>query len=479
MAFDTTEDRLKHHAYFEKLAEKRISQQRKYRYYLKEISGYIGYFSHQDYTALEIGCSSGELLNDIKAKKKVGIDYSAKMIEKAKSQFPDIEFHVMEAENITLTEKFDVIIISNLIGYLSDVQEVFEGLHKVCHPQTRIIVNYHNFLWEPILNLSEKLGLKYRIPYLNWFTIQDVKNLLYLSGFDVYRNTKRMLIPANIPIISFIFNKYLAKLPIFRAFCLNFYTFAKPENRISVEEYSKKYVTSIVIPARNESGNIENAILRLPKFGKDLEIIFIEGNSTDDTWETIQKIAEKYKDTHNIKIGQQEGKGKGDAVRKGFGMATGDILMILDADLTVPPEDLPKFYDAIASGRGDFINGSRLVYSMEKNAMRFLNLLGNKFFSWAFSWLLERPFKDTLCGTKVLFREDYIRLINNRKFFGDFDPFGDFDLIFGAYKLNLKIVEMPIRYRERTYGETNISRFKHGWILLKMCFFAARKIKFY
>jgi len=479
MASEFTKDRLKHFEYFQKLADKRISQQRKYRYYLKEISSYIGYFSHQDYSAIEIGCGSGELLNDIKASRKVGIDYSPKMIEKAKSQFKDIEFHVMEGENITLNEKFDVIIISNLIGYISDVQELFEGLHKICHPQTRIIVNYHNFLWEPLLNFMEKLGLKYRIPYLNWFTVQDVKNLLYLSGFDVYRNTKRMLIPVNIPLISYIFNKYLAKLPIIRSFCLNFYTFAKPENRISVEEYSKKYVTSIVIPARNESGNIENAILRLPKFGKDLEIIFIEGNSTDDTWETIQKIAEKYKDTHNIKIGQQTGKGKGDAVRKGFGMATGDILMILDADLTVPPEDLPKFYDAIASGRGDFINGSRLVYSMEKNAMRFLNLLGNKFFSWAFSWLLERPFKDTLCGTKVLFREDYIRLINNRKFFGDFDPFGDFDLIFGAYKLNLKIVELPIRYRERTYGETNISRFKHGWILLKMCFFAARKIKFY
>ena len=193
----------------------------------------------------------------------------------------------------------------------------------------------------------------------------------------------------------------------------------------------------------------------------------------------IQKMAEKYKDSHDIKIGRQDGKGKGDAVRKGFGMATGDILTILDADLTMPPEDLPKFYNAIASGKGDFINGSRLVYVMEKKAMRFLNILGNKFFSMAFSWLLEQPFKDTLCGTKVIFRDDYEKLIQNRKFFGEFDPFGDFDLIFGAYKLNLKIVEVPIRYRERTYGDTNISRFKHGLILLKMVIFAMRKIKFY
>ncbi|HOU47377.1 MAG TPA: glycosyltransferase family 2 protein, partial [Chitinophagales bacterium] len=226
-------------------------------------------------------------------------------------------------------------------------------------------------------------------------------------------------------------------------------------------------------------GNIENAILRLPKFGKHQEIIFIEGNSADDTWQKIQEIQQKYKDTHDIKIGQQTGKGKGDAVRKGYAMATQDILMILDADLTMPPEELPKFYNAIATGKGEFINGSRLVYPMDKEAMRFLNTLGNKFFSWVFSWLLEQPIKDSLCGTKVMLRTDYLKLTENRKFFGDFDPFGDFDLLFGAYKLNLKIIDLPIRYRERTYGTTNISRFTNGWMLLRMCWFAAGKIKFW
>jgi glycosyltransferase involved in cell wall biosynthesis len=216
----------------------------------------------------------------------------------------------------------------------------------------------------------------------------------------------------------------------------------------------------------------------MPKFGKEVEIIFVEGNSTDNTWDTIQKVAEKYSQTHNIKICQQDGKGKGDAVRKGYSIATGDILMILDADLTVPPETLPKFYDALASGKGDFINGSRLVYPMEKNAMRFLNMLGNKMFSLGFSWMLEQQIKDTLCGTKVMFRHDYLKLVENRNYFGNFDPFGDFDLIFGAYKLNLKIIDLPVRYKERIYGDTNISRFKHGLVLLRMWFFAAGKIKF-
>ncbi len=217
----------------------------------------------------------------------------------------------------------------------------------------------------------------------------------------------------------------------------------------------------------------------MPEFGKHVEIIFIEGNSTDDTWETIQKIHAKYKDKYDIKIARQDGKGKGDAVRKGYDMASGDILMILDADLTVPPEELPKFYNALVERKGEFINGCRLIYPMDANAMRPLNTLGNKFFSMAFSWILEQPIKDTLCGTKVMFRKDYQKLAANRSFFGNFDPFGDFDLIFGSYKLNLKIIDLPITYKERIYGDTNISRFRHGMILLKMMFFAISKIKFW
>lgn len=145
-----------------------------------------------------------------------------------------------------------------------------------------------------------------------------------------------MLLPVNIPVLSWLTNKYIAKLPIFKSLCLNQFLFARPFLNYKEEDVNEKYSVSICIPARNESGNIENAILRLPKFSKHQEIIFIEGNSSDDTWQKIQEIQVKYKDTHDIKIGQQPGKGKGDAVRKGYSMATGDILMILDADLTMP-----------------------------------------------------------------------------------------------------------------------------------------------
>jgi glycosyltransferase involved in cell wall biosynthesis len=211
--------------------------------------------------------------------------------------------------------------------------------------------------------------------------------------------------------------------------------------------------------------------------GAGTELIFVEGHSRDDTYATIERAIREHPE-RRCKLLRQTGKGKGDAVRLGFEAASGDVLMILDADLTVPPESLPRFHDALASGRGEFVNGVRLVYPMDDRAMRFLNLVANRAFSVVFTWLLGQPIKDTLCGTKVLSRENYRRIAANRSYFGEFDPFGDFDLIFGAARQTLKMVDLPIRYRERTYGTTNIQRFRHGLLLARMVAFAARRIKF-
>lgn len=469
---------LKNKAYFDSIAPKRIKQRRAKGYYWNDITSYCNYFIHEDSSVLEIGCGTGELLNDIKAKNKIGIDFSEEMIIQAKSQFPNLDLRVMAAEELALTEKFDLIILSNLIGYLDDIQKVISQLKKVSHANTKVIISYYSFIWEPILKFGELIGYKTKTPNQNWLSLGEINNMLYLSGFHVYRNSRRMIFPAYIPLVSELMNGFLAKFSLFKWMSINNFTFAKNIQDDEKELVSKKYSVSVIIPARNESGNIENALLRMPALGNATEIIFVESNSDDDTWKKIEEVKNKFSATHDIQIHQISEKGKSAAVRKGFEIAKGEVLMILDADLTVAPEDLSKFYEAIASGKGDFINGSRLVYPMEKEAMRFLNRIGNKFFSNAFTWLLDQRFKDTLCGTKVMFKKDYEKLVVNRKFFGDFDPFGDFDLLFGAHKLNLCIVELPVRYHERTYGRTNISRFKHGFILLRMCIFAARKIKF-
>jgi hypothetical protein len=371
----------------------------------------------------------------------------------------------------------DYVLLNGCLHYEHDIQTYLEMIREKCLPSTRLIVLYYSSLWKPFIQLATLLRLRSKSPEKNWISHEDIDNFLLLSGFEFIRRDQKILIPFYIPIISNFLNRYIAPLPFFNSFTMVNIAVAKPFLELD-NTYLKNASVSVVVAARNEEGNIDNIINRVPEMGPDDELIFVEGNSTDNTWKKIQESVSNYKGKLNIKIAQQDGKGKGDAVRKGFSLATKDILMILDADLTVPPEDLPKFYKAIITYKGEYINGSRLVYPMEKKAMRFFNMIGNKFFAMAFSFVLGQRFKDTLCGTKVLTRENYEKLAKNRSYFGEFDPFGDFDLIFGSARMGLKIVEVPITYRERTYGDTNISRWKHGAILLAMLIFAARKIKF-
>jgi glycosyltransferase involved in cell wall biosynthesis len=319
--------------------------------------------------------------------------------------------------------------------------------------------------------------LKQSHPRQNWLSRDDIVNLLDLAGFEVVHSEGALLFPKYIPIVSALLNAVLAKLPLLRQLTVTQFIVARPRHEPPAED-AAAYTVSIVVPARNEAGNIEAAIARTPAMGLWTEFIFVEGHSQDNTWETIQRVQTEHSE-HRIIAARQPGKGKKDAMLTGYAYCTGDIIMILDADLTMPPEELPKFYRAIASNKGEFINGVRLVYPMEDKAMRLLNLFGNKFFSLAFSYILGQPYKDTLCGTKVFWRHDYERMAANRAYFGDFDPFGDFDLIFGAAKLALKAVQMPIHYKERTYGSTQISRFSHGWLLLKMTWVGLRKFKWW
>ncbi len=442
------------------------------RAYRALLAHYYNLLIPADASVLEIGCGSGELLSHLRAAHKTGVDLSATQIAAARRQVPGAEFFVQAGELVDLGDRrFDVIIISDTLNLAADVQHLLERLHLVSHPGTRLLINFQNSLWRPVLSLARILGLKAEQPQNSWLASSDVLNLLQLAGWSAVCRQGRILVPFSALGLGRLVNRWLA--PLLQWFCLTVFIVARPEKNTA----PRALTVSVVIPARNESGNIAAAVTRTAEMGAGTELIFVEGHSRDDTWAQIQKVAAA-NPSRKIKILQQTGRGKGDAVRAGFAVATGDILMILDADLTMPPEDLPKFYDVLASGRAEFANGVRLVYPMDEKAMQFLNLCANKAFGLIFTWLLGQPVKDTLCGTKVLSRAHYDSVAANRAYFGDFDPFGDFDLLFGAAKLNLKIADVPIRYRERTYGTTNIQRWKHGWLLLRMVLFAARKLKF-
>jgi len=441
-------------------------------YYYRLLFNHYRNLIPQGKNVLEIGCGTGSLLAALQPKQGTGIDLSEKMIEKAREKYPHLDFLCGDISELSATDEFDYIILAGTLGESKDIQALLENVYQFCNPKTRIVIEYFNPLWQYALKLAEKIDRKLSQPWQNWLATRDIRNLLSLTNFECISSTTSVLIPFRIPLVSWIFNKYLARLPILRTCALSQFVVAR-----ALGHPSHDYSVSIVIPCRNEKGNIENAIHRIPRFASHQEIIFVEGHSQDGTYQEIQRVMSQNPEM-NLTLLRQPGTGKGDAVRAGFSAASNDVLMILDADLTVAPEDLPRFYNALVSQKGDLINGSRLIYPMQDGAMQFLNTLANKLFGVTFSWLLGQPVTDTLCGTKALLRRNYLDIEENRTHFGELDPFGDFDLLFGASRLHMKIVDLPIRYRQRVYGKTNIRRWRHGWLLLKMTVIAAKKIKF-
>lgn len=423
---------------------------------------------------LELGSGRGDLLAALQPSLGVGIDLSGEMARRARSRHPGLRFVHGDVHSLPFRQSFDVIVLSDLVNDLWDVQVMLENLRCVIHPGTRVILNSYSRLWEFPLALAQRLGLAKPSLQQNWFTTDDLEGLLRLTGFETIRSWQEVLLPLGIPGLAALANRVLVRFWPLRHLALTNVTIARP---LPDGRPAAPGDVSVVVPARNEAGNIPRIFQAVPASLPGCELIFVEGHSRDDSYAVIDRQIEEHPEVR-AQLHRQAGEGKGDAVRLGFAQAGGDILVILDADLTVAPEDLPRFVAALASGKADLVNGVRMVYPMEREAMRYLNLVGNRLFGLAFSWLLGQKVRDTLCGTKVLWKADYERIAANRAYFGDFDPFGDFDLLFGAARLNLKIADLPIRYHRREYGETNIQRWQHGWLLLRMLVFALRRLKF-
>jgi SAM-dependent methyltransferase len=453
------------------------------RYYYEYLTRAIRARVPPGQRVLDIGCGSGHLLAALQPSTGVGIDLSARAVETATKIYGSPALRFIEGDGTdprVLADAggpFDVIVMVNVVTHLTDVQQAFENLRPLCHARTRILIYSYSRLWQPMLRTAEILGLKYRQPAESWLPSEEIEQMLSLADFEVLRGERHVVCPVRIPLLSDLLNRYLGRLPVADAFSLMFGIVGRPAPHRFLGARPPNPSTTVVIPCRNESGHIASLVARLPELGPGSEFLFVEGNSTDDTEAVIRRtIAEN--PGRPLRLLKQTGRGKGDAVRLGFSAAQGDVLLILDADMGVAPEDVPKFVRALVAGKGELINGSRMIYPMEGRAMRFLNLLANKSFAILFTWLLGQQVRDTLCGTKAMYREDYERIAANRAYFGDFDPFGDFDLLFGAARLNLGIVDVAVRYHARQHGVTNISRFSHGWLLLRMSVFAARKLKF-
>jgi SAM-dependent methyltransferase len=458
-------------AFFDGFAAEDERWRRRNRGYYEQLECVYRFLVPPGASVLEIGCGAGDLLASLQPSDGLGVDVSGEMVELARSRHPGLEFAQASGELVDAGRAFDYVVLSDLVPFAHDLVGLFENVRRHTHARTRVVVNFHSQVWRPLIGLAELFRLKARKPLRNWVSPDDIKNVLELARFEPVTRTRRILLPKRVPLLSTFFNGFVANIWPFNHLCLTYWMVARP-----LAEPGEELSVSVVCPCRNEEGNIAAAVERLPEMGKGTELIFVEGGSTDGTRAEIERQIAAHPEK-SVSLVVQTGKGKGDAVRAGFAAARNEVLMILDGDLTVAPEDLPKFYRVLVDRRAELVNGSRLVYDLEKGSMRFLNLLGNRLFSVLFRLIVGQPVKDTLCGTKVLHRDDYARIAAGRSYFGDFDPFGDFDLLLGSGKLALRIADLPVRYHARTYGTTNISRFRHGLLLLRMTAFAFWKFR--
>jgi ubiquinone/menaquinone biosynthesis C-methylase UbiE len=471
--FQARKDRIREA--YDRLVPDRDDWTRRNRYYYRELIRIIKNFTEPDGVILQIGCGNGFLLSRLSGRSRTGIDLSPGMIEAARTKYPGIDFQVADAEGLPdFGRRFDSILMVNVVGDIVDVQDAFDSVMRCCRPDSRVLIIYYNYLWEPMVKLATACKFKINEPIQNWLSAADIDNLLSLSGFETVKKDNFLLFPLYLPGFSFVINRLIARLPLINRLCFLNLLVASPRAAPRPEE---DYSCSVIVPCKDEVGNIENLLRRMPEMGSGTEIIFVDDRSTDGTGEEVVRLMKACPEK-NVVLVEGPGQGKFEAVKRGFDRATGDIMMILDADATVMPEELPKFFRALVRGDGEFINGCRLVYDMDKQAMRLLNIIGNKLFSLVFSYLLSRRVKDTLCGTKAFFRRDYLRMKKYFGYFGDYDRWGDFNLLFSASKLNLKITEMPVHYTERVEGETKMNRrFSHGWLMLRMCLEGMKRLK--
>ena len=488
---DPVKQRIRDH--YDRLAASRDSWYEKSRYYHRHLEATVQAIVPPQSTVLELASGTGNLLASLQPKRGLGIDLSPESVRIASGNHPELEFIVGDAESFELPgSTFDYVVASDLVGELEDISAMLDSVRKVSDDHTRLVLTFHNPALEGALRLAQHFGQSMSPARQNWVGRLTMLNLLGLADYEVEMVRHNMLVPKHVPVVADWANRHLSGRSAFSYVDLVNVIVARPMPRKRTESLS----VTVLIPCRNEIQNIEPAVERMPELGSHTEILFVDGHSTDGTKEKIEEVIERERGRRDIKLLLQVPDadyarpkddpdtptvmlklGKGDAVRKGFDVASGDVLMILDADLTVPPEDLPRFLDPIASGKAEFVNGTRLVYPMEDRAMKFVNYLGNWFFSVMFTWLLEQPIRDTLCGTKVLRKKDYERIKAGRAHFGDFDPFGDFDLLFGAARSGLRIVEVPVRYRRRVAGVSKVRVSQHGWLLMAMSVVGFRRLK--
>lgn len=454
--------------HFDEIAPNYDYWKKKNAYYYSTIKTFISRIIPEGSSVLEVGCGTGEILATTKPQRGVGIDISKKMVELASQKFPQYTFIHSPIEDLQLGEKFDYIVMIDVVDHVHDVMDVFHSLYRFCHSETQVILTTINPWWDPILSVMEKFGAKMPEGPHNFIEKRNLTKMLELMDFSISYSGYMLLFPKKIPVLSFLANSIGTRMWGIQKMSAVQYMLIHPMVKNDID---LRLGCSVIIPCYNEQDNIEEAIRRTPQMGRETEIIVVNDCSTDNTAQKVRDLQSRYP---NLKlVDYSPNRGKGYAVRKGFEAATQEVLMILDADISTPPEELPRFFDPLNKGICQFVNGTRMVYPMENQAMRTLNLFGNKIFGFIMSFVTQQNLTDTLCGTKAFYKKD-LKMIK-----WGLDKWGDFDLLFGAARTGKKIMEVPVHYMTRKSGESKMRSFRHGVHLLRACYLGFKELVFF
>ena len=453
--------------YFEHVAPDWEHWQKRNSFYHATISNLIAGMIPPSSRVLELGCGLGDLLASLNPSSGIGLNVAQGLTDRASQKHPRLEFHTSDVDSAGLPRSFEpqYIVMTNMLDYVHDIWDVMGSLKPAVHEHTLLIITTNNPLWAPLLRLASNLKLRFPESPRNFITNRDICSVLHLQGFDIVEEGLTLPVPKRIPVLGDLINAIVPEVPVLRFVSSLQYIAARP--RIPRPPLS----CSVVIPCHNEADNIQECLRRVPNIGTRTEIVVVDDGSTDDTCQRVKEVMAA--DSRVRLIVLEKNQGKASAVRAGFEAAEGDVLMILDADMAVTPEELPKFLTPLQDGTADLVNGTRLIYPMHGKAMKVANFLGNKGFCFLASKVIRQRVSDTLCGTKAFLKRDFVRMPISGT-----EHWGDFDLLFGAARLKLRILEIPVHYTERRAGKSKMRAMIEGWSFLWSCLTGWRSLRF-
>jgi ubiquinone/menaquinone biosynthesis C-methylase UbiE len=417
---------------------------------------------------LDIGCGRGDVLAAVRPTVGLGLDLSPTMVRRAAADHghgtSGLQFIEQAVEEFQGDGTFDAALLTNTLEYAYDIGAILDRARAALRDNGRLLITTANPVWSPIFKAASKVGM--RIPECDrlWVTNEDLDNLLKLHGFEVVDKRMDLVLPKPVPGLGDALNWAVSRTPVMRYLGSTQLIAAR-----KLPEKARAYSVSAIVPCYNEAGNVERCVREMVKLGSRTELIIVDDGSKDGTAALVNPALRSDIDVKVVSYSPNVG--KGNAVQRGFERATGDILMILDADLTTHPEELGPLYEAMSTGRAEFVNCTRFVYPMDGQAMKFANYVGNKVFTIAVSLVMDRRVSDTLCGTKAMFRTDYEHFTMGR------DPWGDYDFLFGAAQLRLAVCELPVHYRDRLAGVSKMNSMKHAKNLVRMCLHGFRQVQ--